>query len=211
MAHVNNSRASTPIAILGAAERLFGEFGIEGVSIRQIGLAAKVANKSAISYHFGDRADLVRAIWGYRLPILETRRQQLLAQLRAEDMTDNSHAVVRTLILPLFGTVDADGCHYYAAFFLAAMRWREGRRLREEELTRTPASADAMTMQAAIASNLSVEQLNWRLRFAVNSFLDMLVERDADFIQGLPIAGDEIFMREAVDMVVAYCLRPWPR
>lgn len=56
------------MAGLDAAECLFGALGIEGVSIRQIGLAAMVANKSTISYHFGDRADLVNAIWACRLP-----------------------------------------------------------------------------------------------------------------------------------------------
>ena len=46
---------STKEQIVLAAEGLFAERGIEGVSLRQIGTAAGNGNNSAVQYHFGTK------------------------------------------------------------------------------------------------------------------------------------------------------------
>jgi cytochrome P450 len=48
--------------ILATTERLFAERGIHAVSNRQISEAAGQGNSAAVGYHFGTKADLVRAI-----------------------------------------------------------------------------------------------------------------------------------------------------
>lgn len=48
--------------ILAAAERLFAEHGVLVVSNRQVCEAAGQGNNFAVGYHFGTKADLVRAI-----------------------------------------------------------------------------------------------------------------------------------------------------
>ncbi len=48
--------------LLEAAEQLFAERGIQAVSNRQISEAAGQGNNTAVSYHFGSKEDLVRAI-----------------------------------------------------------------------------------------------------------------------------------------------------
>lgn len=48
--------------ILTTAERLFAEHGVHAVSNRQIGEAAGQGNTAVVGYHFGTKADLVRAI-----------------------------------------------------------------------------------------------------------------------------------------------------
>lgn len=53
---------STRDAILAAAERLFAEQGLASVSNRQVSAAAGQGNNTAVNYHFGTKADLVRAI-----------------------------------------------------------------------------------------------------------------------------------------------------
>ncbi|MBH0781092.1 TetR/AcrR family transcriptional regulator [Nocardia bovistercoris] len=53
---------STREAIITAAERLFAERGIAAVSNRQVSEAAGQGNNTAVGYHFGAKADLVRAI-----------------------------------------------------------------------------------------------------------------------------------------------------
>ncbi|MFB4425931.1 TetR/AcrR family transcriptional regulator [Streptomyces sp. QL37] len=54
--------AGTREAIMTAAERLYAEHGLSNVSNRQIGEAAGQGNNTVVSYHFGSRATLVRAI-----------------------------------------------------------------------------------------------------------------------------------------------------
>ena len=65
--------------ILDAAERLFAEFGYNGVSVRDITKAAG-ANLSSVYYHFHSKPDLLDAVCRRRMaPIVEQR----LAEMRA--------------------------------------------------------------------------------------------------------------------------------
>lgn len=65
-------------ALLVAAERLFAENGLYAVSNRQISDAAGQGNNAAACYHFGSRADLLRAIEArHHAAIDEIRRRKL--------------------------------------------------------------------------------------------------------------------------------------
>ena len=66
---------STKEQIVLAAEALFAERGVEGVSLRQIGAAAGNGNNSAVQYHFGTKDRLVQSVFEYRLPRLRERRR----------------------------------------------------------------------------------------------------------------------------------------
>ena len=48
--------------LMVAAEKLFGQRGIENVSLREIAAAAGHANTSAVQYHFGSKESLVQAV-----------------------------------------------------------------------------------------------------------------------------------------------------
>ncbi len=54
--------ATTRELILDTAERMFAERGVGAVSNRQVSEAAGQGNTAAVTYHFGTKADLVRAI-----------------------------------------------------------------------------------------------------------------------------------------------------
>src|SRR6266478_9681248 len=59
--------------ILDVAEELFGEQGLDRVSIRDITKKAKV-NLAAINYHFGGKEDLIAAVFERRVvPVNEAR------------------------------------------------------------------------------------------------------------------------------------------
>jgi len=68
--------ASTRELILDTAERLFAEQGIFATSNRRIAEAAGQGNTSVAGYHFGSKADLVRAIT--RRFTTEVERSRLL-------------------------------------------------------------------------------------------------------------------------------------
>ncbi|MFJ6671410.1 TetR/AcrR family transcriptional regulator [Actinosynnema sp. NPDC091369] len=65
--------------ILTTAERLFAEQGLYAVSNRQISAAAGQGNNTAVGYHFGAKADLVRAIMRRHTARIEALRQDAVA------------------------------------------------------------------------------------------------------------------------------------
>jgi AcrR family transcriptional regulator len=67
------SSGKTRSRILDAGEQLFGEQGLDRVSIRDITKKANV-NLAAINYHFGSKEDLIAAVLERRLvPVNEAR------------------------------------------------------------------------------------------------------------------------------------------
>ncbi len=88
--------------MIAAAERLFAEHGIDGVSLREVAAEAGQRNNSAAQYHFGNKDGLIRAIFEHRLSELDDRRRQLLAELdragRGTDLRGLVEATVRPLV-----------------------------------------------------------------------------------------------------------------
>ena len=72
---------STREAILVAAERLFAEHGVIAVSNRQVSEAAGQGNNTAVGYHFGTKADLVRAITRRHGERIERVRTRMLREI----------------------------------------------------------------------------------------------------------------------------------
>jgi AcrR family transcriptional regulator len=69
---------ATRDVILDTAERLYAERGIHTVSNRQIGEQAEQGNTAAVTYHFGTKADLVRAIAARHAEQLERIRVSMV-------------------------------------------------------------------------------------------------------------------------------------
>ncbi|WP_090051838.1 TetR/AcrR family transcriptional regulator [Lentzea fradiae] len=92
--------------ILTAAERLFAEHGVLAVSNRQVSEAAGQGNNAAVGYHFGTKADLVRAIARKHLAQVEEVRQRMISRLGQEpDLRD----WMRCLVHPLTEHLEALG------------------------------------------------------------------------------------------------------
>ena len=64
--------------LIRAAEKLFAERGVSGVSLREINREAGAKNAVAVQYHFGDRDGLLRAVLAKHWPDVEARRHALL-------------------------------------------------------------------------------------------------------------------------------------
>jgi AcrR family transcriptional regulator len=102
--------------ILATAERLFAEQGVAAVSSRQVSEAAGQGNNSAVAYHFGSKADLVRAIVRRHEADVELRRARMVAALRpSSGLRDWLSCLVR----PITGHLDALGSPSWYARFLA--------------------------------------------------------------------------------------------
>lgn len=84
-------------AIVDAAERLYGTRGIGAVSNRQVSEAAAQGNNTAVSYHFGSKSELLRAIVRRHEKDIERRRAILL---ESTDVTLGTRAWVDCLVRP---------------------------------------------------------------------------------------------------------------
>lgn len=104
-------------ALVGAAERLFAERGVEGVSLRDVSAAAGQRNHSAAQYHFGDRQGLVAAVYENRMRIVNERRLALLAEVDVGDIA----VLIELLVVPLVDVVAEVNGSY--ARFIARTRW----------------------------------------------------------------------------------------
>jgi AcrR family transcriptional regulator len=74
-------KQATQELILDTAERLFAEHGMFAVSNRQIGEAAGQGNTAVVGYHFGSKADLVRALVRRHTAEVERGREAMLAEV----------------------------------------------------------------------------------------------------------------------------------
>jgi AcrR family transcriptional regulator len=117
---VRTERAtSTQEAILAAAERLYAEHGMFAVSNRQVSEAAGQGNNAAVGYHFGTKADLVRAIEERHRGPVEALREQMVFEL---DGSAEMRDWVACLVCPLTEHLETLGNPtWYARFAAQAM------------------------------------------------------------------------------------------
>ena len=89
------------LALVLAAERLFAEHGIAGVSLRQVVHAAGQKNMSAAHYHFGSRDGLLRAVMELRMSRINSCRSELLARAPPSSAGHDLRFYVEAFVLPL--------------------------------------------------------------------------------------------------------------
>jgi AcrR family transcriptional regulator len=90
--------AGTIDDLLLTAERLFARHGVENVALTQIVAQAGQRNRSALHYHFGDRAGVLAAVLNRRLAAINARREAMMAALPASPSVAE---VLRAEIAPL--------------------------------------------------------------------------------------------------------------
>jgi AcrR family transcriptional regulator len=122
-------------ALLDAAERLFAEHGIAGVSDRKIAQAAGQRNHSAVAYHFGGRDGLLGELVDRHTWSLEEDRTRCFAE------STTLLGDVRSLVLPLTGALGRLPAPSWRARFLArALTHQHAGALLRRRLDQTPMS-----------------------------------------------------------------------
>lgn len=86
--------------LLLTAERLMGERGINGVSLREITREAGQKNASALHYHFGSRDGLIEAIFEKRMRLLDRHRMKLLDEMEREGRLNDVRCVAEAVTRP---------------------------------------------------------------------------------------------------------------
>jgi len=87
--------------ILAEAERVFAASGYDGASMRQIAEAAEVP-VALVSYHFGSKDGLYRAVFYRRVPaIVEQRVAGLAIAMSEADLERRLELIVKALVMPM--------------------------------------------------------------------------------------------------------------
>jgi len=107
--------------LLRTAERLYGQRGINGVSLREIVREAGQRNASAAHYHFGSREGLIAAIFEERMGGLDRRRRMLLDQLEADNAQHDLYRILETILQPLVEMMKRDDGSTHYIHFLTEM------------------------------------------------------------------------------------------
>lgn len=92
--------------LLAAAEQLFADRGVDGVSLREIARSAGAKNVIAVQYHFADRDGVLHAILDKHLPGVDERRHALLD---AAETRPDLWAMAGALVRPLAAKLNDDG------------------------------------------------------------------------------------------------------
>lgn len=101
MVRLNEKAESDAVgALKKAAMKLFAERGVDGVTVREIASAAGQKNHGAVGYHFGSKADLIRALVVDGAKLIDERRNVDLARFQANGGEPALEDIVRTLVYP---------------------------------------------------------------------------------------------------------------
>ena len=86
--------------LLDVAEQLFGERGVDAVSLREIRLAAGARNAAAVQFHFENRAGLMQALVDRHMPGITAIQRELFEATLAEGRGDDARSLVAVLVRP---------------------------------------------------------------------------------------------------------------
>ncbi|MFF7188342.1 TetR/AcrR family transcriptional regulator [Streptomyces sp. NPDC008222] len=170
--------------ILTAAERLFAERGVHAVSNRQVSEAAGQGNNTAVGYHFGTKADLVRAIVRKHAARIEDVRLRLLTE--TGDSTD-VRDWVSCLVRPLPEHLAALGSPtWYARFCAQVMTDPAMHAIMVEESLSSPSLRQVFDGLHRCLPDLPPEIRAERSAMARELILHLPTERERALAEGMP-------------------------
>lgn len=176
-------------ALIDAAERLFGQHGLDGVSFRQITQEAGALNNFAVQYHFGDKAGLIRAIFERRLAAMELRRATLLSEAKRAGRLRDVKALIEIIFRPIMDQIDPAGRHTYAAFLLALENAGDDSRSRSEVNGAAPIAEHVIDLLTAALPHISMPLFAHRMKAITTGFLAGVVRQ----VQPASLPADVLF------------------
>lgn len=176
--------SATRESILLAAERLFAEHGVFSVSNRQVSEAAEQGNNTAVSYHFGTKTDLVRAIVRKHTERIELWRERMVAELGDEpDARDWVACLVRPSAEYL---ATLGGSTWFARFSAQVMTEPSLRDIMAEESLTAPALHRILDGLSRCLPELPEEVRAERADMARQLMVHMYAERERALAEGTP-------------------------
>ena len=205
---------STREKLILTAERLFAEYGLDGVTFKQITEQAGQRNVSALQYYFGSKRDLVRAIVAYRMTDINRRRTEILDRLEAEGRSDNLRSLVEAMVYPLADQLYRKSASRHYVRFLA-QAWRNPTGDLHNAVTAELNSSVIRVglLAGSLMQNMPEEIRDQRLAMLPGTVVHALADFDT-FISGRAPTADKpdeevrLFAASLVDVVVATLSAP---
>ena len=168
--------AGTKEAIMATAERLFAEYGVTAVSSRQISEAAGQGNNAAVGYHFGAKADLIRAIVHRHDERIERSRLLLVERVGPDG---GVRGWIECLVLPLTEHLAAIGrTSWYARFSLQVSTDPALREIATDEVLTAPSLGPILAGLRAGMSALPEEVRRERLQMVRSLLMHTCADRE---------------------------------
>jgi AcrR family transcriptional regulator len=175
---------ATRESILAAAERLFAEHGVLAVSNRQVSEAAGQGNNAAVGYHFGTKADLVRAIVRKHAGQTERLRVRLLAATgESADIRDWVACLVRPAAEHL---AELGNPTWYARFGAQVMTDPALRPIMQDESFSAPSLQEVLAGLNRCLPELPAEVRAERDDMARQLIVHVFAERERALADGTP-------------------------
>lgn len=172
---------STRDKILDVAEQLFGEEGVDRVSVRDVTERAGV-NVASINYHFGSKEELIAAVFERRLAPLNAARLKILTEVEdaAGSKGPTVEKILEAFILPALGCCKASNSAG-ASFAKLMGRCMAETRPEVEALLKEQFEPVAARFQKALGKalpELSRSEVFWRLKFTFGALHHWLMTRE---------------------------------
>jgi AcrR family transcriptional regulator len=202
------SYSAPALRLIIAGERLLGDHGLDGISLRQIAAAAKNTNNYAVQHHFGSKENFLCAIYNRRVPALEAAcRRRLLAADKV------GSAGVRELLeiafMSLLSAVDDRGEPTYARFLTKLMYLTPSEHPAfAEGSMRYHIAAEIDQRLRQMLPYLPEEIFELRFRLVASNFLFAMTERSTIVSTLSRSISKARYIRNSLDMAAAALSAP---
>lgn len=157
--------------LIEAAIFLFSQNNIEALSVQKINEAAKVANKSALYYHFNSKWGLVEAALDYVMQPYVEESLKMLNSIHPENIKVSE--VVDSLMNPMVKILlKENGIHHIKFFSRTISAGNEGRALVAKTLV--PISDKAVNLLKLALPEADTEALTLKVLFTFNTVLNII-------------------------------------
>jgi AcrR family transcriptional regulator len=173
---VSSSSADTKEQLITVAERLFAERGFAGTTLRNVVSEAGV-NLAAVSYHFGSKEELFRAVvCRFAHPVTE-KELRLLSELQAGPKLPSVEDILTVVLKPSLEilTQDQDNQLMHAQFMgRCRTEPKPIQRIANEEFA--VVTEACLDLLQRVLPDQSRSQLYWKFDLVIASLIRVLTE-----------------------------------
>jgi AcrR family transcriptional regulator len=198
------------LQLILTGERLYGDHGLDGVSLRQIAAAAGNTNNYAIQHHFGSKEHFLQAIYNRLVPTHEAAcRRRLIAADKAGQL--DVKKLLEVLLMTSLGAADHRGELTYVRFLTRLMHVPPAKHPGYTSTIETPVANEVHRRLRALLAHLPPEIFELRFRLIASSFVFAVAERVSLTSTLSRSVSRAQYIDNALDMAAAAFAAPFPR